>query len=112
MVRNVREDLVVPAPVLVELDYWILKRLGPAVWQVFVEDVVEGGYRLHHLDEKDLVRVAELERAYAELDLGFVDASVIVTCERLRETKVATLDRRDFAAVRPAHCEALTLLPE
>jgi hypothetical protein len=37
---------------------------------------------------------------------------VIATCESLGETKVATLDRRHFAAVRPRHCEALTLLPE
>lgn len=112
MVQDVREDLVVPAPVLVELDYWVLKRLGHAAWQAFVEDVAEGAYRLHRPDEADLVRAAELERTYADLDLGFVDASVIVTCERLGETKVATLDRRDFAAVRPSHCEALTLLPE
>jgi len=36
----------------------------------------------------------------------------MVTCERLGETKVATLDRRDFGVVRPRHCESLVLLPE
>jgi hypothetical protein len=36
----------------------------------------------------------------------------MVACERLGETKVATLDRRDFAVVRLRHCESLTLLPE
>jgi predicted nucleic acid-binding protein len=43
---------------------------------------------------------------------GFVDAAVMVTCERLGETKVATLDRRDFDVVPPRHCKSLTLLPE
>ncbi len=112
MVTHVGEDLVVPGPVLVEVDYWALKLLGHDAWEVFIEDVASGAYRLRHLDEDDLVRATELERTYANLDLGLVDASVVVTCERLGETKVATLDRRDFAIVRPRHCDALTILPE
>ena len=112
MVETLAEDLVVPATVLVELDYWVLKVLGHDVWQAFVDDVAEGAYRLAQLDELDLRRAAELERTYEDLDLGLVDASVIALCERLGETKVATLDRRDFAVVRPRHCDALQLLPE
>jgi len=112
MVDHVREDLVVPAAVLVEVDYWLRKLYGPGPWQTFVEDVASGAYRLHHLDEDGLVRAAEIEHAYESLDLGLVDATVMVTCERLGETKVATLDRRDFAVVRPSHCNSLTLLPE
>lgn len=111
MVQSISEDLVVPAPVLVEVDYWLHKLYGPQPWKTFVEDVALGGYRLHHIDERDLVRAAEMEMAYESLDLGFVDAAVMVTCERLDETKVATLDRRDFSVVRPRHCDALTLLP-
>jgi len=111
-VAEVGEDLVVAAPVLVEVDYWLLKLYGSATWQTFVDDVARGAYRLYHLDEQDFVRAAELEREYESLDLGLVDAAVIVTCERLGETKVATLDRRDFSVVQPRHCERLTLLPE
>jgi len=112
LVEEIREDLVVPAPVLVEVDYWMLKLYGPEPWQEFVYDVAGGAYRLYHLDEQDLVRAAELERTYASVDLGLVDAAVVVTCERLGETKVATLDRRDFSVVAPRHCERLLLLPE
>jgi predicted nucleic acid-binding protein len=111
MVEQVGEDLVIPGPVLVELDYWILKLLGQDPWRIFVEDVEKGAYRLHHPDATDLVRIADLERRYASLDLGLVDAAVIVTCERLGEPKVATLDRRDFSVVRPRHVDHLTLLP-
>jgi predicted nucleic acid-binding protein len=111
MVADVGEDLVVPALVLVEVDYWLLKLYGPGPWQTFVEDVAGGAYRLHQLDEDGLTRAAEIERSYESLDLGLVDAAVMVTCERLGETKVATLDRRDFAVVHPKHCESLTLLP-
>ena len=111
MVGELREDLVVPSTVLVEVDYWTRKLLGPETWSVFVEDVAAGAYRLEPLTLRDLERAAELERDYEDLDLGLVDASVIALCERLGETKVATLDHRDFATVRPRHCEALTLLP-
>ncbi len=110
-VKDTREDLVLPAPVLIEVDYWLHKLYGPDPWQEFVEDVARGAYRLHQLDEDQLVRAAELERSYESLDLGLVDAAVIVTCEMLGETKVATLDQRDFSVVQPRHCARLTLLP-
>ncbi|MBX3028621.1 MAG: PIN domain-containing protein [Chloroflexi bacterium] len=112
MVEAVGEDLVIPAPVLVEVDYWVLKLLGHDAWTTFVEDIDRGAYRVHHLDANDLVRIAILERTYATLDLGFVDTAVIVTCERLDEPKVATLDRRDFSVVRPRHRDHLVLLPD
>jgi predicted nucleic acid-binding protein len=112
MVDELREDLVLPSCVLVEVDYWTRKLLGPAAWDIFVEDISSGAYRLEPLTLDDLRRAADLERQYEELDLGLVDAPVIALCERLGETKVATLDRRDFAVVRPNHCNALHLLPE
>jgi predicted nucleic acid-binding protein len=112
LVEDLGEDLIVPAPVLVEVDYWLRKLFGHQPWDVLVSDVAEGAYRLHDLDVADLTRAAELERRYESLDLGFVDAAVVVTCERLGETKVATLDRRDFSVVRPRHCDGLRLLPD
>ena len=33
------EPLVVVAPTLVEVDYWIRKRFQPEVWSIFVEDI-------------------------------------------------------------------------
>jgi uncharacterized protein len=107
-----REDLIVPGPVLVELDYFARKLLGVDAWSTFVADVAEGAYRLENLDEPDLMRTAELEREYESLGLGLVDAAVIAVCERLGETKVATLDLRHFTVVRPAHCDSLRLLPD
>lgn len=112
LVEDIHEDLVVPDTVLVEVDHWTLKLLGHDAWEVFVEDVVQGAYRLEPLTVADLQRAAELERTYPKLDLGLVDASVVALCERLDEPKVATLDRRDFSVVRPRHVDRLRLLPE
>jgi predicted nucleic acid-binding protein len=112
LVERLAEDLIVPSPVLVEVDYWTIKLLGYEAWEIFVADLAGGAYRLEALELDDLRRAAELERTYANLDLGLVDASVLAICERLDERKVATLDRRDFSVVRPRHCSALELLPE
>ena len=48
---------------------------------------------------------------YADFPLGTTDTSVIALAERLRITEIVTLDHGHFAAVRPAHCKALTLPP-
>ena len=105
------DDLLVPSPVLVEIDYWLVKLGGVHVWKSFVADITRGAYRVAHPTDGDLARAAELEADYHDLDLGLVDASTIALCERLGETKVATLDRRHFSVVRPRHCSHLTLLP-
>jgi predicted nucleic acid-binding protein len=109
---DAREDLVVPGLVLAELDYWCHERLTGAAWLVFLEDLLSGVYRAEHPTRDDLARCATLQREYADLRLGIVDASVIALAERLNESKVATLDHRHFSVVRPAHAPALRLLPE
>lgn len=106
------DDLLIPAPVLVEVDYWLVKLGGPSVWSDFVADIERGAYRLAHTTDDDLKRAAELESTYHDLDLGLVDASIVALCERLDQTTLATLDRRHFSIVRPRHCSHLTLLPD
>ena len=110
-VQSCDETLVVPALTLVEIDYWLRKYRAVATWRSFAEDIAAGSYRLDVPRPEHLVRAAELESEYADLRLGVVDASIVVTCETLGETKLATLDRRHFSVVRPRHCDSLTLLP-
>ena len=45
------EDFVVPSPILVEVDYWLGKLVGPQAWADFVDDVVTGAYRVIHPSE-------------------------------------------------------------
>lgn len=112
LIESIAEDLVIPSCVLVEVDYWVHKRLDGTTWRTLIEDIQAGAYRLAALTIDDLSRASVLQEQYADLDLGLVDASVIALAERTGETKVATLDRRDFAVVRPRHCDALRLLPD
>ena len=38
------EPLLVPAPVLVEVDYWIQQRLNPGVLVALLDDIAAGAY--------------------------------------------------------------------
>jgi len=51
------------------------------------------------------------EVVYLLETLGTVDASVVAAAERLGVTRVATLDRKHFTVVRPAHAPAFEVLP-
>ncbi len=106
-----QEDLVIPALVLAELNYWCHRRLGVHVWIAFLDDLLAGAYRHESPTLADLTRCRALQAQYEDHPLGVVDASVLALVERLGEERLATLDHRLFAAVRPAHVEALALLP-
>lgn len=103
--------IVVPAPVLVEVEWLASSRLGPQAVDALLGSVEDGGLFVRDLDAADWARVRALCRAYADLPLGLVDASVVVTAERLGEPLVATLDRRHFSVVRPRHVPSLALVP-
>ncbi|HYU18531.1 MAG TPA: PIN domain-containing protein [Chloroflexota bacterium] len=112
LIEAAAEPLIVPAPVLVEVDYWIHARLHPGVLVALLDDIAEGAYRVEDLLPQEYRRVRELCDRYAESDIGFVDAAVLAVTERLNEPKLATLDRRHFGLLRPRHVDGLRLLPE
>jgi predicted nucleic acid-binding protein len=111
LITGAREDLVVPTLVLAELDYWCHTRLDGEVWLGFLDDLLAGAYRSEPPTDGDLQRCRDLQATYLDLGLGVTDASVIALVERLNEPRVATLDHRHFAAVRPSHVAALTIVP-
>lgn len=112
LIATPTESLIVPALVLSELDYWCQKRLSNDVWLGFLDDLLEGAYELAHPSRGDLERCHELQATYTELAVGIVDASILALVERLKESKVATLDHRHFATMRPRHLRALELVPD
>jgi predicted nucleic acid-binding protein len=112
VIEGTSEARVVPAPVLVEVDYWIHRRLHPGVLVALLDDIRAGAYVVEDLTPADYGRVRELCDRYADADIGFVDAAVLAIVERLNEPKLATLDRRHFGLLRPRHVAALRLVPE
>lgn len=111
LIESADEPLVIPGPVLVEVDYWIGQRLHTGVLLALLADIEAGAYLVVDLAAQDYARVRELCDRYADADIGFVDASVLAIVERLGESKLATLDRRHFSLLRPRHRESIDLLP-
>ena len=103
--------LIVPTLVVTEVAYLIGTRLGAGAEVRFLGDLASGDLTVEPVAAGDWLRIAELVHGYRDLPLGTVDASVVVAAERLGITTVATLDRRHFGVVRPAHCDGFSLLP-
>jgi uncharacterized protein len=109
LLQRTVEPRVVPVCVLVEVEY--LLRPWPKAFAALIADFEAGALELLDLPVRWLLRAGELVADYSDLRLGLVDATVVAAAEMLRETKIATLDHRHFAVVRPAHTAALTLVP-
>lgn len=103
--------LVVPTLVITEVTYLLGARLGVEPEVRFLGDLASGALIAEPVHAADWLRIAELVGRYRDLPLGSVDASVVVTAERLGVNEIATLDHRHFTVVRPAHVERFILLP-
>jgi uncharacterized protein len=62
------------------------------------------------LASEDWRRCTELVERNAELRLDLMDASLVALAERLEESTIPTLNRRDFTVVRPRHVAAFELV--
>lgn len=100
-----------PTLVITEVAYLLGTRLGTEPEVRFLGDLAAGAFTVEPVAAMDWLRIAELVARYRDLPLGTVDASVVAAAERLGVTEVATVDRRHFTVVRPAHVAAFTLLP-
>jgi len=112
MFRAARRPWLVPQPVIAEVCYLLEREHGSQAEAAFLRSFGRREMTLAPLTIEDTDRMAELVESDASLGLGGVDAAVIALAERLNVTTVATLDRRDFAVVRPRHVMVLTLIPE
>lgn len=96
---DAEEILLLPAPVIPEVDYLLGRRMGLPAQMALYEDIGSQVYQVVELSEPGYQRVLELNRQYQSLRLGFVDAAVIAIAEELGIRRIATLDRRHFGAV-------------
>lgn len=111
VLESERATVIVPEPVLIELDYLVLKNLGAKAEEALLEDVLDGVYTREPLSDADLRRALALVRQYREQRIGLVDASVVAIAERLNAQRILTLDLRHFRAFRFKNRRPFTLLP-
>jgi predicted nucleic acid-binding protein len=101
--------LLLPAVVVPEVDHLLGARLGREARRLFYRGLVEASFLLVELSQDRIARVDEIDRQFADLDLGLVDVAVVVLAESLGVPRVATTDRRHFEPL--ARAFDLELLP-
>jgi uncharacterized protein len=98
----------VPGLVLAELDYF-LRRQRDAM-AAFVDDLRRGAFTYVPPSPWHISRAMVIDRQYADLELGLVDASIVALAEEVGVTRLATRDIRHFSAVRLAGGQAFDLV--
>jgi predicted nucleic acid-binding protein len=109
LVQAEARGLILPAPVIPEVDHLLGHRLGARSRLTFYAGIADGHYLVADLPRGAYARVAELNRRFDDLDLGFVDAAIVALAEALGISRVATTDRQHFEPLAAA--VSLHLLP-
>lgn len=88
---------VVPSLVLAEVDFHLRRRRGDM--KKLMREIERGAYIYEPASAADLSRAMQIDAKFAGLQLGLVDASIVALAERLRISRVLTIDS-DFSVVR------------
>ena len=111
LVQAEQGNLFIPAPVTAEINYLLGQRFGPPARRAFLEDLGARRYETPGLSGPDYEAVLDLDRRYADLNLGLADLSVAIIAGKLGTRRLLTFDQRHFRVVRPLQGGAFTLLP-
>jgi uncharacterized protein len=97
--------------VLAELDYLLATRVGSHAALALLGEVARGAYRLESFDAGDVATAHEVIEAFADLDVGLADASIVVLSRRYETLDVLTLDERHFRTLRGPTGRPFRILP-
>jgi predicted nucleic acid-binding protein len=100
LLSELGRELVVPVPVAVEADQLLRARVGPHSARAFLAAMATGEHTVAFLSPGLVRRAVEIDAAYAALDLGLADATVMALAER-EGLPILTFDFEDFRAARP-----------
>jgi predicted nucleic acid-binding protein len=109
LLRAEQRGLILPAPVIPEVDHLLGHRLGPASRRPFYAGITGGHYFVADLPHQTYAQVADINQQFEDLDLGFVDAAIVTLADTLQVRRVATTDRRHFTPLAARF--SLILLP-
>jgi predicted nucleic acid-binding protein len=109
LLRTEPHGLILPAPVIPEIDHLLGARLGDRSRLTFYSGITGGHFLVAEFPRQLYGRVADVNKQFADLSLGFVDAAVAILADTLDVRRVATTDRRHFTPLA-AHF-SLELVP-
>ena len=102
---------ILPGPVPEQVDALLSAHAGPRARRGFFEDLVARRFQVERLTSRDVAQIEQIEREYAELELGLAEKAIVIVAARVRCTRIVTFDEQPFRAIRPLYGDAFTLLP-
>jgi predicted nucleic acid-binding protein len=109
--QSYRGRILLPIPAITEVTFLLGRNFGVDATAFFLESLGDNVYDIEVPEIVDYVRSAEILRQYEDNNIDFVDACIVAIAERLKITKILTVDRRHFSVFRPEHCQVFELLP-
>ena len=98
----------IPGLVLAEVDHFL--RNERKAMRAFLADLAAGAFTYAAPTSDQLARAAEIDARFSDLELGLVDASIVVLAEDLDLRRIATRDVRHFSTVRLGDGSAFELV--
>lgn len=102
MVDTFGRNLLIPTPVIAEVDHLARSRVGDLAARAFLESLDDGTHTVAFLSPGLIHEAIGWDSRLADLKLGFTDGCVMAIAERER-LPILTFDFEDFRATKPAH---------
>lgn len=105
-------ELILPATTIPEICYLVNKYLGQKVENTFIKSITEGEIQVEDLKIDDYHIALYYLKKYSDLNIGFVDSTIISIAKRLEIYDLFTIDRRHFSQIKTKEGKAFNLIPE
>lgn len=102
---------IVSPYVIAELDYLLATRRGVREELAALHELATGAWDLASIGPNDLEAVTTVVERYRDQAIGAADASLVVLAARYRTTRVLTIDRRHFNALRTLNGRRFSVVP-
>lgn len=103
---------IVSPYVIAELDYLLATRRGVREEVAALTELASGAWDLVSITPRDLETVIGTIERYQDQAIGAADASLVVLAGRYRTSRVLTLDRRHFNALRTMTGRRFSIVPD
>ncbi len=97
--------------ILAEFDYLLRARFSPEQARTVLDAFFASGVEVVNLAQTALIKALQVDRLYADLNIGLADASLVILAEDYATTKLLTLDERHFRAITPLQGGSFVLFP-
>ncbi len=97
--------------ILAEFDYLLRARFSPQQVRTVLQAFFRSGVEVAIMSQAALEEALRVDRAYADLNVGLADASLVVLAQQHTTTSLLTLDERHFRAMTPLQGGSFRLLP-